>query len=170
MELAANRAFHPPPVLAYEHMFPGLRQRFDTALDLIVEFSTLGEYRLAAPAADGPADAPVAAVAEAAGTAGRAPMSSEQGPRMGGAGAHAARSADQQVAGGAAATARGAAVRAPLRGAAATPAARRLRGERRAQPGSIHGRRGIERFTATASPRRVRGGAPVVPEQLCLAV
>ena len=94
-------------------MFPSLRERFDTALDLIVEFSTLGEYRLAAPAADGPASAPVAAKA--------APMSSEQGPRMGGAGGHAARSADQQVVGGAAATARGAAVRAPLRGAAATP-------------------------------------------------
>ncbi len=162
MELAANRAFHPLAVLAYEHMFPGLRQRFDTALDLIVEFSTLGEYGLAAPAADGPADALVAAEA--------APTSSEQGPRMGGAGAHAARSADQQVVGGAAVSARGAAVRAPLRGAAATPAARRLRGERRAQPGGLRGRRGIERPTATARPHRVRGGAPVAPEQLCLAV
>ena len=35
-------------------MFPGLRHRFDTALDLIVEFSTLGEYRLAAEAIPAP--------------------------------------------------------------------------------------------------------------------
>ena len=154
-------------------MFPGLRQRFDTALDLIVEFSTLGEYRLAAPAAGGPASAPVAAVAEAAGSAGCAPMS-QQGPRMGGAGGYAARSADQQVVGGAAATARGAAVRAPLRGAAATPAARRLAGARTAaEPGSPQGFVAVAASsapTAAASPHRVRGGAPAVPEQLCLAV
>jgi hypothetical protein len=152
-------------------MFPALRQRFDAALDLIVEFSTLGEYRLAASAADGRASAPVAAAPEAAGSAGCAPTESfGLGPRMGGAGARVARSAEQQVAGGAAATARGAAARAPLRGAAATPAARRLRGARQAQPGSVHGRRRIERSAATTSPRRVRGGAPVASEQLCLAV
>jgi hypothetical protein len=156
-------------------MFPGLRQRFDTALDLIVEFSTLGEYRLAAPAAGGPASAPVAAVAEAAGTAGCAPMSSVPGPRMGGAGGHAARSADQQVAGGAAASARGAAVRAPLRGAAATPAARRLaasrsRGTGHRQSAGLRARRGLGRPAPGKSPHRVRGGAPAVPEQLCLAV
>ena len=44
-------------------MFPRFREQIDTALDLIVEFSTLGEYRLgaaeAAPGAPGaPADAP----------------------------------------------------------------------------------------------------------------
>ena len=42
-------------------MFPRLREQIGTALDLFVEFSTLGEYRLApgAPdAASAPADAP----------------------------------------------------------------------------------------------------------------
>ena len=67
-------------------MFPGLRQRFDAALDLIVEFSTLGEYRLAAPVAGVRASALVSP--------------SEPGPRMGGAGGHAARAAEQQVAKG----------------------------------------------------------------------
>ena len=150
-------------------MFPALRQRFDAALDLIVEFSTLGEYRLAAPAADGRASAPVAAVADEAPT-----ESSGRGPRMGGAGVRVARSADQQVVGGAAATARGAAVRAPLRGAAATPAARRLatgKGCRAGvQPAGSRARRGLERSGAGSTPHRVRGGAPVAAEQLCLAV
>ena len=52
-------------------MFPRFREQIGTALDLIVEFSTLGEYRLAAevPGASGaPADA------------------SGQAPQMGGAG------------------------------------------------------------------------------------
>jgi hypothetical protein len=43
-----------------ERMFPRFREQIGTALDLIVEFSTLGEYRLAAdvPGASGaPADA-----------------------------------------------------------------------------------------------------------------
>jgi hypothetical protein len=34
-------------------MFPRLRERLDTALDVLVEFSTLGEYRLEASAAPG---------------------------------------------------------------------------------------------------------------------
>ena len=38
-------------------MFEGLKDRIGTALDTVVEFSTLGEYRLAAPAA-GSASAP----------------------------------------------------------------------------------------------------------------
>src|SRR4051812_4869691 len=101
-------------------MFPGLRQRLDAALDLIVEFSTLGEYRLAAPAAAGPASAPLAASAEAAGSAGCAPMASAEAagsagcapmasgrvPRLGGDGGNAARAAGSKVAGGAVAPAR----------------------------------------------------------------
>jgi hypothetical protein len=39
-------------------MFERLKDRFGTALDCLVEFSTLGEYRLAAPAATGSASAP----------------------------------------------------------------------------------------------------------------
>jgi hypothetical protein len=69
-------------------MFPRLREQFGTALDLIVEFSTLGEYRLAAEpfgASGAPADAP------------------GQAPQLGGAGTpHALRAAVRRtVAGGA---------------------------------------------------------------------
>jgi hypothetical protein len=84
-----------------ERMFPRLREQFGTALDLIVEFSTLGEYRLDVEpigAASAPADAP------------------SQAPQLGGVGAYALRAAVRRtVAGGAAGTA-------PV----ATPAARRL--------------------------------------------
>ncbi len=92
-----------------ERMFPRLREQIGTALDLIVEFSTLGEYRLAvdaAGAASAPADAP------------------SQAPQMGGAGPTALRAAVRRtVAGGATGTV-------PV----ATPAARRLRGECRPAP------------------------------------
>jgi hypothetical protein len=68
-------------------MFPRLREQIGTALDLFVEFSTLGEYRLAAegPGATGaPAEAP------------------GQAPQLGGAGASALRAAVRRtVAGGA---------------------------------------------------------------------
>ena len=60
-----------PPSYLLERMFPRFREQIGTALDLIVEFSTLGEYRLATdvPGASGaPADA------------------SGQAPQMGGAG------------------------------------------------------------------------------------
>lgn len=59
------------PSYLLERMFPRFREQIGTALDLIVEFSTLGEYRLATdvPGASGaPADA------------------SGQAPQMGGAG------------------------------------------------------------------------------------
>src|SRR3954467_14202165 len=39
-------------------MFERLKDRIGPALDCLVEFSTLGEYRLAAPAATGSASAP----------------------------------------------------------------------------------------------------------------
>jgi hypothetical protein len=67
-------------------MFPGFRERIGTTLDLIVEFSTLGEYRLGAPCALGAAGAP----AEAPNPA----------PQLGGAGSRAARTADRCIVAG----------------------------------------------------------------------
>jgi hypothetical protein len=92
-------------------MFPQLRQRLGPALDMVVEFSTLGEYRLGADGVVHPASALVLAAAEH--------------PQLGGAGEHpvALRAAVRHtVAGGAA-------------GAmpAATPAARRARAARPAR-------------------------------------
>ena len=82
-------------------MFPRLREQFGTALDLFVEFSTLGEYRLNVDglgASGAPADAP------------------GQAPQLGGASAQALRAAVRRtVAGGATGST-------PV----ATPAARRL--------------------------------------------
>ena len=125
-------------------MFPRFREQIGTALDLIVEFSTLGEYRLGVTPTPG-----------AAGALADAP---DQAPRLGGAGDHAERAAVRRnVAGGAAGIV-------PV----ATPAAVRqhvasCQEERRqASPPHVRG---------TARPRRrVRKGAPVAPEQLCLAV
>jgi hypothetical protein len=157
-----------------ERMFPRFREQIGTALDLIVEFSTLGEYRLGVSptpgAACAPADAP------------------DLAPRLGGAGENAERAAVRRnVAGGAIGMV-------PV----ATPAARRhavapghspagCEGERRhasdaaraeaaarrqpdslRQPGSP--REAASRRRRSASPRRTRKGAPVAPEQLCLAV
>jgi hypothetical protein len=125
-------------------MFPRFREQIGTALDLIVEFSTLGEYRLGvAPtpgAASAPADAP------------------DQAPRLGGAGESAERAAVRRnVAGGAAGMV-------PV----ATPAAVRR------HVASRHMERrqaGVKHVSTPARPRRrVRKGAPVAPEQLCLAV
>jgi hypothetical protein len=125
-------------------MFPRFREQIGTALDLIVEFSTLGEYRFGVTptpsAASAPADAPGLA------------------PRLGGAGATAERAAVRRnVAGGAAGIV-------PV----ATPAAVRqhvasCQGERR-QSSAPHAR------TPARPRRRVRKGAPVAAEQLCLAV
>jgi hypothetical protein len=83
-------------------MFPRFREQIGTALDLIVEFSTLGEYRLGVSPTPGAPCAPAEAP--------------DQAPRLGGAGEIAARAAVRRtVAGGAAGTV-------PV----ATPAARRL--------------------------------------------
>ena len=149
-------------------MFPGLRQRFDAALDLIVEFSTLGEYRLAAPAAGVRASAPLSALrARARGW--EAPAETPRAPR------------EQQVAGGG---------RDP-RGVRRRPGAVAWRGRhpRGAAPGghrqpgaawppparsggwpSARTRAGLApRSTgAPAAGARCRGGAPAPPEQLCL--
>jgi hypothetical protein len=92
-------------------MFPQLRERFGSALDLVVEFSTLGEYRLGADGAVWPASALAPAP--------------ERAPQLGGAGDHplAAQAAVRRIVAG------GAAGKVPV----ATPAARRLacKGERR---------------------------------------
>jgi hypothetical protein len=69
-------------------MFPRLREQLGTALDLIVELSTLGEYRLGAHRADGAASAPAVAP--------------DRAPQLGGAGSPAGRAAVRRtVAGGA---------------------------------------------------------------------
>src|SRR5687768_12020676 len=83
-------------------MFPWFRERLGTALDLLVEFSTLGEYRLGADLAPGAPTAP----ADAPGHA----------PQLGGAGSPAGRAAGRHTVAG------GATGRTPV----ATPAARRL--------------------------------------------
>ena len=137
-------------------MFPQLRERIGSALDLVVEFSTLGEYRLGAGGAVWPASALA--------------LAPEREPQLGGAGDPLAERAAVRriVAGGAAGTA-------PV----ATPAARRLtpaptatrapsatggspacRGERR------HG----ARDQRTRRPKPRPGATVPPPEQLCLAV
>ena len=125
-------------------MFPQLRERFGSALDLVVEFSTLGEYRLGADGAVWPASA-------------LAPVP-ERAPQLGGAGDHplAAQAAVRRIVAG------GAAGKVPV----ATPAARRLacasyacQGERRHRHPEQPARR-----------PKPRPGAPTAPEQLCLAV
>jgi hypothetical protein len=83
-------------------MFPRFREQLGTAVDLIVEFSTLGEYRLGADLAPGAPTAP----ADAPGHA----------PQLGGAGYPAGRAAGRHTVAG------GATGRTPV----ATPAARRL--------------------------------------------
>jgi hypothetical protein len=134
-------------------MFPQLRQRIGPALDLIVEFSTLGEYRLDA---DG--------VLRHASAFAPAP---ERAPQLGGAGdSVAGRAAVRRIVAG------GAAGLAP----AATPAAKRLgRDVRAAQTAQELSCRGERRHTATpaeAAPRRrqPRPRVAAAPEQLCLAV
>ena len=151
-EIAASiraRAYLP------ERMFPQLRERFGSALDLVVEFSTLGEYRLGADGAVWPASALAPAP--------------ERAPQLGGAGDHplAAQAAVRRIVAG------GAAGKVPV----ATPAARRL-----AEAAAAQGPAPARRFTACHGERRHRSseqpgrrpkprpGAPAAPEQLCLAV
>jgi hypothetical protein len=136
-------------------MFPRLREQIGTALDLFVEFSTLGEYRLAVEAIPGASSAPADAPSQA--------------PQLGGAGVHALRAAVRRtVAGGPTGST-------PV----ATPAARRLMKAAEARELSTPAHKpqpatrcsGDRRRSADSAPRsRVRKGAPAVAEQLCLAV
>jgi hypothetical protein len=139
-------------------MFPQLRDRIGSALDLVVEFSTLGEYRLGADGALYPASALIAPVRERPDGPDAQRLASEQEPQLGGAGAvdaeHAA--VRRTVAGGAAGTA-------PV----ATPAARR-RPEPSA-PALCRGER-LHRPAPGAGTRRSKRPEPPPPEQLCLAV
>ena len=128
-------------------MFPRLRERLDTAIDVVVEFSTLGEYRLAVrPEALRPKDA--AAVPNGPLTGGAGPGNHE--PGLGGAGPAAGLvPARRAGAGGATGSP-----------SVATPAARRLlaRAARDAHPPEL------------SLPRRSgRPGAPDPPAQPCLA-
>jgi hypothetical protein len=140
-------------------MFPRLREQIGTALDLFVEFSTLGEYRLAADAIPGASSAP----ADAPG----------QAPQLGGAGVTALRAAVRRtVAGGATGST-------PV----ATPAARRLiAGATTPVPDSspaappqrsstaCSGDRRRASDASSRRPARLRKGTPQATEQLCLAV
>lgn len=139
-----------PPYLT-ERMFPQLRQHIGPALDLIVEFSTLGEYRLDADGVLRPASA----LAHA----------SERAPQLGGAGESlAGRAAVRRIVAG------GAAGLTP----AATPAARRLgRDVRAAEAAKAVVCRGERRHARTerAAPRLApRPRVVVAGEQLCLSV
>lgn len=149
-------------------MFPQLRERFGSALDLVVEFSTLGEYRLGADGAVWPASA-------------LAPVP-ERAPQLGGAGDHplAAQAAVRRIVAG------GAAGKVPV----ATPAARRLADAsptaarraadaagppartRPAPPRAVSACLGERRHREQPArrPKKPRPGAPTAPEQLCLAV
>ena len=129
-------------------MFPRLREQIGTALDLFVEFSTLGEYRLVVGAIPGASSAPADAPSQA--------------PQLGGAGVHALRAAVRRsVAGGPTGST-------PV----ATPAARRLMKAAEAAKPQPAPRcsRDRRRPTDATARTRVRTGAPAVAEQLCLAV
>ncbi|HEX5980586.1 MAG TPA: hypothetical protein VFY52_05810 [Thermoleophilaceae bacterium] len=139
-------------------MFPQLRERFGSALDLVVEFSTLGEYRLGADGAVWPASA-------------LAPVP-ERAPQLGGAGDHplAAQAAVRRIVAG------GAAGKVPV----ATPAARRLAeasqrpARRSADAAATPARRSADaaatpaRRSADASGSQARHPAAARPASACL--
>ena len=134
-------------------MFPQLRQRFGPAFDLLVEFSTLGEYRLDANGVLCPASALA--------------LAPEQAPQLGGAGdSVVARAAVRRIAAG------GAVGVTP----AATPAARRAQSLRLAQAGgtgdqpACRGQRRHPRADTAAPRSKARPRTAAAPEQLCLAV
>ncbi|HYP48272.1 MAG TPA: hypothetical protein VEQ61_06500 [Thermoleophilaceae bacterium] len=146
-------------------MFPGLRQRISTALDLLVEFSTLGEYRLAAT--------------PAAGAAGVPPSVSEPELQLGGAGSAGVAGVRRTPAGGVVGPWQGQRPQGAGPVTATTPAARRPRvaghgqppHELMARPGCVGTRRHdpAERGSSPHAKRRRPGAAPRA-EQLCLAL
>ena len=128
-------------------MFPRFRERFGAALDTVVEFSTLGEYRFGASASS-PANALPAAPEHRVGP----PFGWEAPPAMSGGDAES--DPTRRTVAGGAATLHGDAPGRPLLGAsAATPAARRPLAHR----------------PRLASERRRRPCAPLRPEQVCLS-
>ena len=135
------------PAYLPERMFPQLRERIGPVLDIVVEFSTLGEYRLDADGALCPASALIPASRKRPESPDAPRWAPEREPQMGGAGApNAARAAVRRIVAGEAAG------NTPV----ATPAARR--------PGLTAGR--------APKPRRPGCDGNPVParEQLCLAV
>ncbi|MEA2379093.1 MAG: hypothetical protein QOD13_3000, partial [Thermoleophilaceae bacterium] len=129
-------------------MFPQLRQRIGPALDLIVEFSTLGEYRMDADGVLRPASAFAPAT--------------ERAPQLGGAGESlAGRAAVRRIVAG------GAAGMAP----AATPAARRLgRPDQAAEAARALACRGERRHSSSERPSTRPKPRPRIAaggEQLC---
>jgi hypothetical protein len=135
-------------------MFPRFREQLGTALDLIVEFSTLGEYRLGVDCAHGAAGAPAVAPGHA--------------PQLGGAGYPAGRAAVRRIVAG------GATGPAPV----ATPAARRLLASVAEAAGEEPTEsRGEAKLAAcrgdrrrTSGTRRARARPRAASEQLCFVV
>jgi hypothetical protein len=135
-------------------MFPRFREQLGTALDLIVEFSTLGEYRLGVDCAHGAPSAPAVAP--------------DHAPQLGGAGSPAGRAAVRRIVAG------GATGLAPV----ATPAARRLLASADEAAGKAPSESYAETIRTacrgdrrrTSGTRRVRARPRVASEQLCFAV
>jgi hypothetical protein len=156
------------PAYLDERMFPQLRERIGSALDLVVELSTLGEYRLGADGAVWPASALAPAP--------------EREPQLGGAGDPlAGRAAVRRIVAGGATGPVPVATPAARRLARAAPAAKPppahtggpVSGPRPARAATVSACRGERRRSGSEQPARrpkPRPGAPVAPEQLCLAV
>jgi hypothetical protein len=136
-------------------MFPQLRQRIGPALDMLVEFSTLGEYRLDADGVLCPASALA--------------LASERAPQLGGAGdTVAAQAAVRRIVAGGAVGLTPAATPAARRAAqarSATQSQPACRGERRHAVSEPAAQRTKAKTRSKARPR-----VPAAPEQLCLAV
>ncbi len=148
-------SIRPAPYLP-ERMFPQLKERIGPALDLVVEFSTLGEYRLNADGVLCAASAITPVSRKRPARPGAQRSAQEREPQMGGAGAtNAARAAVRRIVAG------GAAGSVP----AATPAARRPPLE--STPAV---RRPACEGSASVLRRPACDGKPAVEEQLCLAV
>jgi hypothetical protein len=150
-------------------MFPQLRQRIGPALDLVVEFSTLGEYRLDA---DGVL-CPSSALA----------LATERAPQLGGAGdSVAARAAVRRIVAGGAVGLMPAATPAARRAVPAADGGTVCRGERRHGSASPAPAVNGQPLDGKASPlggkarplgnalRKARPRMIAAPEQLCLAV
>jgi hypothetical protein len=92
------------PAYLPERMFPQLRERIGPVLDIVVEFSTLGEYRLDADGALCPASALIPASRKRPESLDAQRWAPEREPQMGGAGApNAARAAVRRIVAGEAA-------------------------------------------------------------------